>query len=74
MLFMIEPILRYISYDRAWPQSDIDTLTDDQCWVNFRCVKYDIVRIVALLELPAVIPVSNGCVCTHVEALCMVLR
>ena len=74
MLLMIEPIPRYISYDRAWPQSHIDTLTDDQYWINFRFVKRDIVSLAALLELLAVVHASNGCICPHVDALCMVLR
>ena len=74
VLLMSEPIPRCISYDLAWPRFDIDTLTDDQCWVNLRFVKNDVLRLAALLDLPAVIHVSNGCVCTRVDALCMVLR
>ena len=42
--------------------------------VSCRFVKRDIVRFAALLELPAVIYASNGCVCPRVDALCMVLR
>ena len=43
-------------------------------FVSCRFVKRDIVRLAALLELPAVIYASNGCVCPRVDALCMVLR
>ena len=50
------------------------TLTDDQYWVNLRFVNNDVRRLAALLGLPALIHVSNGCVCTRVDALCMVLR
>ena len=74
VLLMSEPIPRCITYDLALPRFDIDTLTDDQCWVNLRFVKNDVLRLAALLDLPAVIHVSNGCVCTRVDALCMVLR
>ena len=73
MLLINEQIPRCVSYDRAWPRFNIDTLTDDQCWINFRFIKRDIVRLAALLELPAVIQASNGCVCPRVDALCMVL-
>ena len=52
----------------------LHTLTDDQCWPNFRFVKQDIARLATLLSLPDVIRVSNGCVCSRVDALYIVLR
>ena len=38
VLLINEQIPRCVSYDRAWPRFNIDTLTDDQCWINFRYV------------------------------------
>ena len=58
-----------------YTQADrLHALTDDQCWANFRFVKQDIARLATQLSLPDVIRVSNGCVCSRVDALCIVLR
>ena len=59
VLLMSEPIPRCITYDLAWPRFDLDTLTDNQCWVNLRFVKNDVRRLAALVDLPAVTHVSN---------------
>ena len=62
MLLINDQIPRCVSYDRAWPRFNIETLTDDQYWTNFIFVKTkrDIVRLAGLLELPTVVHASNG--------------
>ena len=68
-----ECIPRSITYDCEWPRFVLDTLTNDQCWANFRFVKQDITRLATLLSLPDVIRVRKGCVCSRVDVLCIVL-
>ena len=70
MLFVNERVPRGVSFKREWRRFNLNSLTDDQCWF----VSTDIVRLSALLALPPVIRVSNGCVCDRLDALCMVLR
>ena len=74
VLLINEHIPRSITYDCEWPRFALHALADDQCWANFRFVKQDIARLATLLSLPDVIRVSNGCVCSRVDALCIVLR
>ena len=74
VLLINEHIPRTITYDCEWPRFALHTLTDDQCWANFKFVKQNITRLATLLSLPDVIRVSNDCVCSRVDALCIVLR
>ena len=74
VLLSEDRIPRPITYDCDWPRFALHALTDDQCWANFRFVKQDIARLATQLSLPDVIHVSNGCVCSRVHALCIVLR
>ena len=72
VLLINEQIPRCVSYDRAWPRFNIDTLTDDQCSINFRFVKRDIVtrRTVGTAGRGT----CNGCVCPRIDALCRVFH
>ena len=74
VLLSEDRIPRPITYDCEWPRFALHALTDDQCWANFRFVKQYIARLATQLSLPDVIRVSNGCVCSRVDALCIVLR
>jgi hypothetical protein len=65
---------RGITYDHAWPRFNLADQTMFQYWNNFRFWKDDIVRLSVLLGLPEQITVRNGCTCSGVDALCMVLR
>ena len=65
---------RQPTYDPEWPRFALDNYTDDQAWNYFRFFPEDIRNLVRELNLPPRFRVSNGCVASGLDVLCMVLR
>ena len=62
------------TYVPGSPRFDLHTLTDAQCFANFRFGKNDIPRLFTALNLPDEIILENRCKVDGVDALCVLLR
>ena len=64
------PHIPYWSYERF----DVDLMTDDACWSEFRFYKNDIWELSEILNLPDGIVCYNGIKVDRTEAFCVFLK
>ena len=64
------PDIPYWSYERF----DLETLTDDECWTEFRFLKNDIYEIQEVFRIPDEISTYNRVKIDGTEALCIFLK
>lgn len=62
-----------IPYDN-YKKFDLNAMSDDECWGEFRLSKNDIPFLADVLDLPDVIRCEQRSICDKVEGLCILLK
>lgn len=59
---------------RNYPRFDLNKFSDEECLLNFRFEKVDVLHLVGALRLPDKFVCLNGTVAGAIEGLCVLLR
>ena len=65
---------KYYKLVKSQTPFDLDRLTDDFCWIHFRFLKADLVKLKNLLGIPDVVRCRKSVTVSGLEGLCILLK
>jgi hypothetical protein len=73
-LYFLQKKNYFYHLDKSLQPFVLDGLTDEFCWVHFRFLKDDLLKLKTVLAIPNVLKCSNFVTVGGMEALCILLK